>query len=1332
MNFRFSTLFRMCFVSRTGLKAAAWLACLMAIGLSSARAQQQFQGLCAQVKIVIVQELTIERIGFEATLELTDNDGQDPITDFSAELTFENPLRSTNGVPNDASALFFVKPPTLQNIDGINGTGIVGPTKTAIIKWFIIPKISAGGISPNGVRYLVGAKLSGKFKGTVLPPEILQVFQDTISVKPEAQLDITYFQPRDVQGDDPFTPQVESPIPFTLGVLVKNSGYGIARRVKINSQQPQIVENRRHLLLVAQLLGARVMDSPRSGNLIVDLGDINPGETRKGAWDMITSLSGEFTEFKATYTHSSELGGEDTSVIKTLNAYFIAHEVLNDQPGRDGIKDFLADTDRDEALIPDALFESQGNVLPVNYLEIASLDGVGPSYQLSLIADREGWGYIRLLDPGQSRLLVKSVIRSDGKIVNTNNYWLNTRYQKGTNQRFDYLNLLDLVELQDYTYTVTYAPAGSDTTPPITTLNFSGVATFSDGKYYITPETQMFFLSEDESPVSIVYSLTNGVFRPALPFHISAPGEYSLRYYATDTTGNREATNFTTLVVYDEPPSLASITLGPLPMYAAGDALSIRPSDALVQFQSKPNPVRVDAQVEIYQGVAAWAQLGGTPSSPTRDTSAALSVSGDNVDYYRYRLDGAAWSAERSVASPITLSSLGGGSHSVSVLGRSQYGGYLADSNAISVAWVVSATAPTTKITGAPATPTHNRSTTLAVSGAGVTAYRWTINGGFYRAETPVVNPFALPALTGTQQVVQVIGKVGGVFQLTNEATALAWTVDPGYGADYSALSRVRSVNFTNIGTAAVKFAWNGRSDSGVLQPPGWYLVKITLRDELGRFSFGTRLVNMAELSGAQSIVADTTRGPRNPHAHGHWAVWQDQSDGNFEIYAQDLHQVNSSIVQVTSGVLNQENAKTDGRYVVWQSRQVNGNWDIWLKDLTTSTPAQPVTSSPGVDEINPAIDWPWVVFQTRPTANAAAPWQLHAFNLSSGLPVEVDPGPLDQTDPNIQAGRVVWQDQRDVGQGEIYFKNLETGERRRITTNTFGQYFPDISDSWIVWQDNRNITVDIYGFDLRRKVEVRLTPTSENEARPFLDGPWLVCEEDSLGALTANIRLIHLPSLRSVPVTRTLTAKGRPALASGQAVWQETVNGQTRIVTAALPALQGVFQNQNAIPITPALAAYQKNAFNLLALWNAQASVQEVVHYSSLVPNLVSESARWVNGQAQGSNFALTPGSSVWVRFNDRRVLDLGIDTTSALNLQVGVNVINGTAFPSRYSAYQLMRQLGLSNVLGVRMLDANAGRWVVAAMENGHLVGEDFRIPNVAVVLVDLSASVNQFRPE
>lgn len=1315
-----------------------WLAllsvCVTTLG------QEQFQGVCAQVKIVIQQQLALERIGFDAELQIANNDGANPITDFSAALTFENPQLSTNGTVNDSSSLFFVRAPTFENINSVGGDGVIAPTTTAIIHWFIIPKPSAGGTTPDGVQYRIGCRLAGKMLGVSIPAATLSAFPATIYVKPDAQLQITYFQPRDVQGDDPFTPEVESPVPFTLGVLVKNVGYGTAKSVTINSQQPKIVASNNGLLLVAQLLGARVADQfVQPTSLNVNLGDIPPGQARKGAWDMITSLSGQFIQFNASYTHSSDLGGQETSLIQSLNAYFIAHEVMDDDPERDKIKDFLADTDtNDTEVIPDALYESEGDILPVNTLSnvtVIGTAGPGGSFQVTLDADKAGWGYLRVPDPGQDHLAIASVVRSDGKNLNTNNFWTNHRYTEVGNIRQNWLNILDKVDLNSYTYTVTYAATAADTTPPVMTMRFAGPVATSGGNYYITPDTQIYFTADDASPVNMFYSVTNGPFFPALPFSLTTPGQYPIAFYATDSYNNRSANQTNTVVVSgNNSLTFNSVQAPNGPMYVSGDALSVRPYNAPFTFQAAPDPSQVDAHVDIFQGVVGWATVSNAPSSPTTSSSATLNVGGDYVDYYKYSVNGGAWSAEQPVSAPISLAGLAAGDYSVSVLGRSQYGGYLDASNAVSVHWTVSSTAAPTSITGTPATPTRSLNNALNIGGAGVTAYRWTVNNDYYRPESNAPATLSIPLSSSTNQIftVSVIGKIGGVYQLTNNATTVAWSYDPLFGYTAPGLADVRSVALTNIGTAPQTFVWDGRNDSGVTLSPGWFTVRFTLTDQLGRTNFATRLVQIGDVAGPSSVLADTTRGPQNPYARGHWVVWQDQSDGNWQIYAQDLSVPNASIVKLTHTALSQQNPRSDGRFVVWQGQQADGDWDIYLQDLSNAIAPQAMTSTPTQDEVNPAIDWPWLVYQARPTANSSAPWNLVASNLLTGQSFNVSPSAQDELNPDVQAGRVVWQDWRDVGPGEIYYKNLETGEQRRITTNSFGQYNPVIYNNWIAWQDNRNTEVDIYGYDLLRNAEVRITSTPENETRPFIDGPWLVCQEDSLGPLTGNVRLIHLPSLNAVPITRTLTLKDRPSLAGGKAIWLNTQSNLSSVVTADLPSLQGAFQNRNAIAVTPAMVSSFQNAFGLLTQWHTQAGVLEISHYTSLVPQVVSETADWSSGAPVGQNFTLTAGDYLWIKFDNSRVLDLGVNTVGALNLSAGIDAFSYAGFPSGYTAYRLLNQLGVNNAQAVRMLDAQSGQWVVAEIQNGRPVGNDFTIPRVAVLMLDMANAVNNFTPQ
>lgn len=1296
--------------------------------------------MCAQVKIVIQQQLALERVGFDARLEIANNDGANPITDFSAALTFENPLLSTNGTVNDSSSLFFVRAPTFESINSVSGDGVIAPTTKAIIHWFIIPKPTAGGTTPNGVQFSIGCRLAGKILGQSIPAATLSAFPATIYVKPDAQLQITYFQPRDVQGDDPFTPEVESPTPFTLGVLVKNVGYGTAHSVNINSQQPKIVASNNGLLLVAQLLGARVKDQPvQPTSLNVNLGDIPPGQARKGAWDMITSLSGQFIQFNASYTHASDLGGQETSLIQSLNAYFIAHEVMDDDPERDKVKDFLADTQtNDTEVIPDALYESEGDILPVNTLSnvtVIGTAGPGGNFQVTLAADKSGWGYLRVPDPGQDRLAIASVVRSDGKILNTNNFWTNHRYTEVGNIRQNWLNIFDKVDLNNYTYTVTYAATVSDTTPPVMTMRFAGPVTGGGGIYYVTPDTQIYFTADDASPVSMFYSVTNGAFFPALPFSLTTPGAYPIAFYATDSFNNRSGNQTNTVVVSgNNALNFGSVHAPSGPMYNSGDALSVRPFNAPFSFQAAFDPSQVDARVDIFQGVVGWATVAGVPSSPTTSTSAALAVGGDYVDYYKYSLNGGAWSAEQPVAAPINLSGLAAGDYTVAVLGRSQYGGYLNASNAVVVHWTVNPTAPPTSITGTPATPTRSQNATLNIGGNGVTAYRWTINNDYYRPATNAPGTLIIPITSSSNAVftLSVIGQTNGVYQNTNNATTVAWSYDPLFGYAFPGLAQVRSVTLTNIGTALQSFTWDGRNDNGVALSSGWFTVRLSLIDQLGRTNFVTRLVQIGDVAGPLSVLADQTRGPQNPYARGHWVVWQDQSDGNSQIYAHDLNVPNSGIVQLTHTTLTQKNPRTDGRYVVWQGQQADGDWDIYLDDLSNAVAPQVMTSTATQDEINPAMDWPWLVYQARPTSVPNAPWNLVATNLVTGQSFKVSASSQDELNPDVQAGRVVWQDWRDVGPGEIYFKNLETGEERRITTNTFGQYNPVIYNNWIVWQDNRNSEVDIYGYDLLRSAEVRITSTPENETRPFVDGPWLVCQEDSMGPLTGNVRLVHLPSLNAVPITRTLTFKDRPSLANGKTIWLDTQSNLSSIVTADLPSLQGAFQNRNAIAVTPAMVNSFHDAYTLLTKWHAQAGVQEISHYTSLVPQVVSETADWINGAASGQNFTLTAGDFLWIKFDDSRVLDLGVNSVGALNLSAGLNAFSYAGFPSGYTAFQLLNELGVNNARAVRMLDAQSGQWVVAEIQNGRPVGTDFAIPRVAVLMLDMANPVNNFTPQ
>ena len=1320
----------------SALAAAPRCALLIAalVVSASAPAQQQFQGVCANVKIEIQQELAFERVGFEATLEITNNLGGDPITDFTSQLTFVDPNVLVNGAPADVSDRFFVQRPRLTDVNATDGTGVIGPTKTGIIRWFIIPKPGAGGILPQGKDYEVGVNMSGKMAGVEIPKTVFFAIPDTITVRPEPQLEIRYFQPRDVQGDDPFTPEVESPIPFTLGVLVKNSGYGPAKTVRISSQQPKIVENRAGLILIARLLGVRVQDSAlNETSLTVNLGDIQPVQTVKGAWDMITSLSGEFIEFKASYTHRDDLGGLETSLIKTLEAHFIAHEVLNDDPGRDQILDFLADTDRDVDMLPDTLYESQGQILPVNFEANASVTTPLTSRTFVVTVNRqfEGWGYVRLTDPGQAKLSIQSIVRNDGKVVNLHNVWTNIRYRPSDNFKLTYLNIFDKVTAPGaITYTITYATPAPDTTLPVTRLRFSGQVTQSGGVYYVTRDTQLYFTSEDASPVSIEYRLDlEPNFHPAIPFQITAAGTHPVYFRATDSAGNVEATQTATVILEGQGPAFGTLDPRSTSLTLTGDALSFRPTRIEVNLPVVASNVATAAQVDVFRGIRVWPTLAGVPVSPTPSTTTTLAVGGANVDFSKYRLNGGAWSAEQAVTAPITLTGLAG-TVTVDVLARSQYGAYPATTDALSVTWVVDAAAAPFVLSGLPPVPTRYPFTSLTANAAGVEMFRWTLNNSYYRAEAAPGTSFDLPLVVPGVQTLKLIARRAAVWQLEAAASTWPWLYDPAYGSDMSALPNVLTRSFTAVQGTTVSFVWDGRNTAGVLQLPGWYTVRVRLTDALGNFTFVNQLVRIDELVTTPTATTALGDGAEKPDARGSWLVWQERGSGAPNIRARNIGGAGGAVLQLTTETFGQENPRTDGRHVVWQRRRENGNWDIARADLTAPSVVVPLTDTPTRNEINPVIDWPWVVWQSKDISNPAAPWQLEAANLETSQRFTVNATAADQLDPAIRAGRVVWQDFRDVGFGEIYLRDLETGEQRRLTNNGFGQYAPDIDGNWVVWQDNRNTQVDIYGMDLRRGVEARLTNTAANEARPRLAGNWVLFTEDSAGVLTDNFFLLDLGTGRSLPLTRSATKKSSGSIGSGQLFWQEGLTGASVVNIAAVPALQPVFRNYNAVALTPALVAKYVNAHTLLSAWNTDAGVVSLSRFQSFAP-LITEVATLSGSTPGGANFALVAGQFIWVRFNDARIVDLGAASGTPLNLPAGVSAFTHTRLPLGYTGHALVRSLGLANVRGLRVLDADAGQWQLLAVDSGAIVGPDFRVPDIAVVIVDLINAVGTWSP-
>jgi len=456
--------------------------------------------VCARVKIEIKQELTLERQAFDAHMRINNGLANISLQDVRVEVSFTDanstPVPASSD-PDQNEALFFIRLDSMENINNVSGTGMVAASTSADIHWLIIPAPGASNGLEKGTLYYVGAKLIYTIGGE---EKVTEVTPDYIFVKPMPEITLDYFLPDEVYGDDPLTEGTVEPIvPFSLGVRVKNSGYGVARELKIESAQPRIIENKQGLLIGFAIEGSDVNGQPATDSLLADFGDISPNSAGVARWIMTCTLSGKFVSFTAEYSHSDELGGELTSLMGDVNHHFLVRDVQVDLPGRDTVRDFLA-KDGDVYRI----FESEvaGLADPededpqvADQSGTAVLNGSGDMRTLTT-ALTAGYMVVRLTDPFGGQKVLSEVIRSDGKIIKPANAWLShTRVKTGPWQYF--FNLFDVNSTG--AYTVRFEDTSAVPMPP--TMQYIIDKTVAEGE-------QVSFIVEASDPNKTVPKLT--------------------------------------------------------------------------------------------------------------------------------------------------------------------------------------------------------------------------------------------------------------------------------------------------------------------------------------------------------------------------------------------------------------------------------------------------------------------------------------------------------------------------------------------------------------------------------------------------------------------------------------------------------------------------------------------------------------------------------------------------------------------------------------------------------------------------------------------------------
>jgi hypothetical protein len=433
---------------------------MLLILLLSLRTHAQENGVCANVQIRLEQDAAMTRTAFRASLELTNNTAT-PLESIRVVLT----VRDENN--QDAAAVFGVPMPVVTGMTAIDGSGLLPVGATGTVEWTIIPTRDAAPI--EATPFLIGGQFSYVKDGVQVT---IPLYPAPITVMPEASLKVKYFLERDVYSDDPFTPQNEPAVPFSLGLLVSNQGHGSAKNFTITSGEPKIVGNDKGLLVAFQMIGTQVGHEQVPPSATVNLGTIPAGGSVLALWQMTCSVQGQFIDYKASFKHLDDLGNERLSLVDSVEIHETNHVVRIDTPADDGLPDFLSNDQFDIAHLPDALHSSDGAVFPVTAVTTANVSGDSgsPTLEVQVIASLPaGWSYLRINDPGLGNYNLVNVRRSDGRMLAVGtNAWTTHRTLHPTGQpaqREDFFHLLDFNSTGSYTlsYTIINQPTPTPT-----------------------------------------------------------------------------------------------------------------------------------------------------------------------------------------------------------------------------------------------------------------------------------------------------------------------------------------------------------------------------------------------------------------------------------------------------------------------------------------------------------------------------------------------------------------------------------------------------------------------------------------------------------------------------------------------------------------------------------------------------------------------------------------------------------------------------------------------------------------------------------------------------
>jgi beta propeller repeat protein len=209
-------------------------------------------------------------------------------------------------------------------------------------------------------------------------------------------------------------------------------------------------------------------------------------------------------------------------------------------------------------------------------------------------------------------------------------------------------------------------------------------------------------------------------------------------------------------------------------------------------------------------------------------------------------------------------------------------------------------------------------------------------------------------------------------------------------------------------------------------------------------------MVYSVATSTTTDLTPSATATTGNPSVGGNIVAWQDQRNGNWDIYAEDLS--TGELRQITTDSASDTLPSVGDGRIAWQ--RCTATCDIYYYDWASKGTTQ-VTNTP--DDENPDVSGDNIVYEG--TRNGET--DIYDYNIQTHLEKQLRLTGI-QANPSVSGGNVTFEDSAS-GTSHIRLWHLATGQVFDVTSGSSSQYLNDIDGNHIVYTDDRNGNLDIF-----------------------------------------------------------------------------------------------------------------------------------------------------------------------------------------------------------------------------------------------------------------------------